>query len=396
MTYTYRAANRAARIIKGRIEAASEQELGEKLVSQGLTLIEASRENILPKRAERLGEKDLQSFTYFLHLVITSGISLMTGLNDIAQQTENRKISNAASLLQEKIESGKSIADSMIEYPEIFPSFYARMVRAGELSGNLERVLSDILSYLEWHIQFRKDIRSALSYPLIVLSAVACLVLVLFVFVIPRFVNILTGLNTELPLPTKVLVLSMNFITGYWPLITLFLILIPVLYGVFYRTPRGRYFIDALILKTPLIGNLSRKLNHSRYFRTFATLYGSGFQMDETLKVSSDTVKNTVIADTFRTISLSVLSGEEFSSALRNSGAFAPLLLNMVEIGEKAGALDTTMLKICDIYEKEIPETLKRIFLVLEPIMIALLGTLVLFTMLSFFLPLYKIISGIN
>jgi type II secretory pathway component PulF len=394
--FNYRAIDEESRINKGKLEASDEDELEERLNSKGLTLIEATKGRFVLHSKLKLSEKDLVNFTYLLNLILSSGISIMSGLSDMAKQSLNRRISSAASFLQAKLETGKSISDSMLEYPELFPSFYTSMVRAGEVSGNLEQVLNDIMAYLEWQIKLKKDVRSALAYPAIVLTAVASLIAILFIFVMPKFMKILADLKVSLPLPTKILVFIVGVIKGYWPLIILFILLIPLVYRIVYNNTTGRRIIDMSILKIPLLGKLVRKLNHSRYFRTFATLFRSGLNMNEILRVSSDVVKNTIIADSFNRVTNAVLGGEKFSRALKNSGDFAPLLVNMVEIGEKTGTLDNTIVRISDIYDREIPETMKKIFTIIEPIILVLLGGLVLLTVASFFLPLYKIVGGIH
>lgn len=394
--FNYRAIDEESRINKGRLEASDEDELEERLNSKGLTLIEATKGRFVLHGKLRLSEKELVDFTYLLNLILTSGIPLMSGLSDMAKQSANRRIATAASFLQSKLETGKSISDSMLEYPELFPSFYTSMVRAGEVSGNLEQVLNDIMAYLEWQIKLKKDVRSALAYPVIVLTAVASLIAILFIFVMPKFMKILADLKVSLPLPTKILVFIVGVIKGYWPLIILFIISVPLIYRIAYNNKTGRRIIDTSILKIPLFGELVRKLNHSRYFRTFATLFRSGLNMNEILRVSSDVVKNTVIADSFNRVTNAVLGGEQFSRALKNSGDFAPLLVNMVEIGEKTGTLDNTIVRISDIYDREIPDTMKKIFTIIEPIILVLLGGLVLLTVASFFLPLYKIVGGIH
>ena len=394
--FNYRAIDEDSRIIKGKIEASDEDDLEQILRSKGLILLESAKGTFVFHRKPKLSEKELIDFTYLLNLILTSGVPLMSGLSDMAKQSANRRIATATSFLQSKLETGKSISDSMLEYPELFPPFYTSMVRAGEVSGNLEQVLNDIMAYLEWQVKLKKDVKSALAYPAIVLTAVVSLIAILFIFVMPKFMKILTDLKVSLPLPTKILVFVVGVFKSYWPLIILCIILIPILYRIAYHTTTGRRMIDMSILELPLIGELVRKLNHSRYFRTFATLFRSGLNMNEILRVSSDVVKNTVIADSFHRVTNAVLGGEQFSRALKNSGDFAPLLVNMVEIGEKTGTLDNTIVRISDIYDREIPETMKKIFTIIEPIMIVLLGGLVLLTVASFFLPLYKIVGGIR
>lgn len=395
-SFTYRAIDEDSRIIKGRLEASDEDDLEQRLHSKGLVLLEATKGTFVLHRKSKLSEKDLVTFTYLLNLILSSGVPLMSGLSDMAKQSANRRIATAVSFLQSKLESGKSISDSMLDYPELFPPFYTSMVRAGEVSGNLEQVLNDLMNYLEWQIKLKKDIKSALAYPVILLTAVASLIAILFIFVMPKFIKILMDLKVSLPLPTKILVFVVGVLKSYWPLIILCIILIPILYRIAYHTTTGRRVIDMSMLKIPLIGELVKKLNHSRYFRTFATLFRSGLNMNEILRVSSDVIKNTIIADSFNRVTNTVLGGEQLSKALKDTGDFGPLLINMVDIGEKTGTLDTTIIRISDIYDREVPETMKKVFTIIEPIIIVLLGGLVLLTVASFFLPLYKIVGGIR
>jgi type IV pilus assembly protein PilC len=394
--FNYRAIDENSSVIKGKRDASDEDDLEQILRSNGLILLEATKSRFVFYGKPRLSEKDLINFTYLLNLILSSGVPLLSGLNQMAQQSANKRISTAASFIQSKLESGKSISDSMAEYPELFPQFYISMVRAGEISGNLEQVLNDVMAYLEWQVKLKKDVKAALAYPAIVLTAVALLIAVLFIFVMPKFMKILADFKVGLPLPTKILMFTVGIIKGYWPLIILCLLSIPFILRIIYGTSTGRRIIDMFFLRIPLFGELVRKLNHSRYFRTFATLFRSGLNMNEILRVSSDVVNNSVIAASFYKVTDAVLGGEQLSKALRDSGEFAPLLVNMVEIGEQTGTLDSTILRISDVYDREIPETMKKIFTIVEPLIIVLLGGLVLLTVASFFLPLYKIIGGIR
>jgi type II secretory pathway component PulF len=395
--YNYRAVGEDTSIIKGRIEASDEAELEERLRLRGLTLIEATKERltVLFKRRQKLKDNELLNFTYFLHLILTSGIPIISGLRDMAKQLGNRRVSSLAGFVHAKVEAGMSLSEAMSEYPDSFPSYYTGMVKAGEASGKLDDVLSDLRNYLEWQIAFKKTIRSAMAYPAIVLTAVILLGTLLFTFVMPKFVRILTELKVPLPMPTKVLIFIASFIKGYWPVIILFLVSIPLIFRFVYKTESGKRMIDLLMLKLPIFGGLIRRLNLSRYFRTFATLYRSGLTIDDTLKISTDVIKNTIIITSLRRVTEVVLGGESLYRAFRDVEGFPPIVINMVEIGEKTGTLDTTALRISEMYDREVSETLRRLFTILEPLIIIMLGALVLLTLASFFLPLYRIVGGI-
>ncbi len=395
-SFHYRAIDNTSRMFQGKIEASDEFDLAERLRADGLSLIEASKEKfILPSRL-RMNEKNLLSFTYFLHLIFSSGVSVMQGLRDIALQSAHKKISETAGLIHTDLSTGKSISESMALHPRIFPAFYVSMIRAGEVSGKLEGVLTDIMAYLEWQIQLKKDIKSLLAYPVIIIIAVCLLITLLFVFIMPKFITIIKSLQVAIPLPTVILMAIVEFFKTYWPIMLLLAVAGPVLMKILYRTPGGKTFFDGLLMQLPLINTFIRKINHSRYFRTFSTLYRSGLSMNDTLRISTDVVKNAVIARSFNRVSNAVLGGDAFNQALRDTGAFDPLLVNMVEVGEKTGTLDDTVLRISEIYDREVPETLKKIFTILEPVIIMLLGGVVLMTLASFFLPFYRMIGGIR
>jgi type II secretory pathway component PulF len=395
-TYSYRAINRDSDIINNKLEASDENDLEEKLGAQGLTLIQAHKVFFQFKSGFRLNDKDLLGLTYFLKMIFASGMSLLDGLSGIGQQSSNTRLSQAASLLCSKIEAGKSMYGSMFEHPETFPPIYVSLIKAGEISGNMETVLDDAMSYLNWKIKLKKDMVSALVYPLMVMTAVFILITILFTFVLPKLTAVLTSMNAELPLVTRIVMAASALIKNFWPLMLLAALALPAMLSFAYRNTFTRRLMDAFVLKIPVIGDLLRKFDYSRYFRTFATLFKTGMSVDKTLNISVSVVKNTSIADTFNSVTNHVLGGELLSKALSRTGGFPPLIVNMVEIGEKTGTLDSSLLNICDIYEKDVPETIKRIFVIIEPAIILMLGMIVLFTIASFFLPLYKIVGGIR
>ncbi|MBI4844466.1 MAG: type II secretion system F family protein [Nitrospirae bacterium] len=394
--YSYRAINRDSEIITDKLDAASEDDLEERLHSMGLTLIEASKKSFEFKRHLKLSDKDLLNLTYFLKLIFSSGMSLLEGLRSIGRQASNTNVSKAAQLLHANIESGKSVYGTMSEHPAVFPPIYVSLVRAGEISGNMDKVLEDASSYLDWKIRLKKDIISAFIYPAIVLTAVVLLMIVLFVFVLPKLIAVLTTMNAELPLVTRALMAFVKFARNYWMIIAAFIIFVNAALFLTYSNRAGKRIIDLLIIRIPLIGTLTRKFDYSRYFRTFATLFRSGLSVDKTLRISASVVKNSVIAESFDNVTNAVIGGELLSSALSKTGNFAPLIINIVEIGEKTGTLDSSVLYVSDIYEKEVPETIKKVFTIIEPLMIITLGAVVLMTIASFFLPLYKLIGGIR
>ena len=398
-TYTFRAVDQDANILSGQFQAQDEADLERKLNMQGLTLIEAMKAGFFT--AEKGGRvrftlQNLVDFSYFLRLIISSGMPITGGLGDLMKNQENRRLAEAATLIHDKLEAGMSLSDAMQEHPALFPDYYTQMIAAGEASGSLEKVLKDLMSYIEWQINFRKTVRSALVYPVMVLSAVILLIGVLFTFVFPRLVGILVGLKVELPLATRIVIATANFGNHYFPLIVLSAAAAFVLFQLWLRTYEGRRKFDSFLLALPLVGTLIRKINLSRYCKTLATLHGAGLNIKKTFTIASAVVQNTVLSEAMAQVTESIMNGKSIAHSMQETGAFPSLVVELVSIGEKSGNLESAVQRASDMFDKEVPETLKKVFSLFEPLIIVLLGALVLVVLLSIFLPIYKVVGGIR
>jgi type II secretory pathway component PulF len=397
-TFTYRAVDSSANILTGRLQARDEDDVEQRLNLQGLTLIETAKAGLfeIGRRGARFTQKDLADFSYFLHMIISSGLSIISGLDDLTRNRGNRKIAHAAELVYGKVNAGMSLSGAMQEHPSLFPDYYVEMVAAGEASGKLEPMLADIMRYLEWQIDFRKTVRSATVYPMVVLGAVLLLVTALFTFVFPRLIGVLTGLRAELPLPTKVLMAATGFVSSHFVVLGLGAAIAAVSVKLWLNTYGGRRRFDAFLLSLPLAGELIRKIDLSRYCKTLATLHAAGLNVDRSFSISASVVRNSVLAEGLAMVTESVVNGEGIAASMRKSGVFPSLVVEMAAIGEKTGNLDTAVRRASDLFDKEVPETLKRLFSIIEPLIILLLGLLVLGVLLSVFLPIYKIVGGIK
>lgn len=398
-SYSYRAIDETSTILTGKLRARNEAELEQKLSMQGMTLIEAETTDLFDfslRKGPKFSEPDLLNFTFILHLIITSGIPLMSGLVDMAQNKEKKKVSQVAELIYQKIESGLSLSSAMQDHPSLFPYYYVQMVKAGENSGSLDTILSDLMRYIEWQIDFKKTIRSAVVYPSIVLGAVILLVILLFTFVFPRLLHILTGLNVELPVQTRIIMGMASFFNQYFLYIVSGLFVVFVLLRMWVNTDTGRRRFDGFVLGVPLIGDIVRKINLSRYFKAVATLYTAGINMEQTFTIASGVVRNSVMHGALSLVTDSVMGGEGIASSMQKSGFFPSLIVDMVSIGEKTGNLDSVAMRASSIFDKEVPEVFKKVMTYVEPLIILVLGGIVLFVLLSVFLPIYKIVGGIR
>lgn len=398
-SYFYRAIDETSTILAGKLFARNEAELEGKLNMQGLTLIEAEKSGFLDllwRKGPKFSDQDLLNFTFLLHLIITSGIPLMSGLRDMTQNKGKKKVSQVAGFIYRKIESGLSLSAAMQDYPSLFPFYYVQMVKAGESSGSLDAVLSDLMNYIDWQISFKKTTRSAVVYPSIVFGAVILLVVLLFTFVFPRLLRILVGLNVELPIQTRIIMGMANFFNTYFLYIIAGIAAVFVLFRIWINTDAGRRGFDGFVLKMPLIGELVKKINLSRYFKALATLYIAGINMQQTFTIASGVVQNAVMHDALSFVTNSVMSGEGIAPAMQKSGVVPSLIVDMVSVGEKTGNLDSVALRASSIFDKEVPDVFRKIMAYAEPLIILILGAIVLFVLLSVFLPIYRIVGGIR
>jgi len=397
-TFSYRAVDGDANVLTGKVQARDESELEKKLNIQGLTLIESVKAGFLDFRRERITfrQQDLSHFSYFLHLIVSSGMSIMNGLKDLKENRENVKIAHVAELIHNKVESGMSLSDAMQEHPGFFPNYYIQMIAAGEASGSLEKMLTDLMRYIEWQINFRKAVRSALAYPAMVFSAVTLLVIVLFTFVFPKLVAVLTGLHADLPLPTKIIIVTAEFINANFLYLFIGIAVLIISIKMWLKTYEGKRTVDSIILAVPFLGDLVRKIDLSRYCKTMSTLYSAGLNIEKTLSISAAVVHNTVLAEALNSVTESVVNGESIAQSMQKTGVFPSLIIGMISIGEKTGNLDSAVQRVSDMFDKEVPETLKKVLSYVEPMIIMMLGIIVLGVLLSVFLPIYKIVGGIR
>ncbi|MDD2854927.1 MAG: type II secretion system F family protein [Desulfuromonadaceae bacterium] len=401
-SFSYRAMNANSGIEEGTISARNESDLELILAQQGLTLIAAEgvgfsglgsfNEMFKPQ----LKDKDLLDFTYLLKLVVSSGIPLLQGIETLTKSNSNKNIGYATQRVMNGIDSGLSLSEVMQGAPNLFPPFYVQMVRAGEVAGTLEGSLDFLVNYLTWQADFKKTVKSSLSYPITVLSILGTLMFVIFTFVFPKMLKALTGMGAELPMPTKIMIAISGFLRGYYLPMFIFIALLVIAIKVFKRSPKGKRLIDGVLLKLPLIGMLIIKINMSRYFKIVATLHAAGINADKTFAIGAEVIGNTVISESMASIARVIVTGESISEAMRRTGYIQPLVIDMMSIAEKTGTMETTLIRASDILDKEVPETIKKVFSYVEPLTMVVLGGMVLLLLLSVFLPIYKSVGQVK
>ena len=397
--YHYKAVTSAGEVVEKTMEAASPANVFESLERSGMTPLKITE--VKAKSSQSLsafGQKkvkldDLVLFTKQLVTLLKAGVPLLSALEALYEQTEHPTLKEVISELYRDVEGGQSLSDAMAKHPKVFPALYVSSIRAGEASGAMEQVLSRMATLLEHDKETRAKLKSAMRYPIIVISSLGIAFLVLMTFVVPRFVDMFLQAGMELPLPTRILIAMSNALQRYGLYGLFGFVALIVAFKQYIKTRTGRYQWDKFKLSMPIIGNLTLKVAMSRFARMFQTLNSSGMPILETLDILSETVGNEVVSRELQKVTLGVRRGEGIAEPLRRSKLFPPMVIRMVAIGEQSGSLDDMLLNISEHYDLEVDYAVKNLSTMIEPMLTVGLGIIVLFLALSIFLPMWNLTS---
>jgi type IV pilus assembly protein PilC len=342
--------------------------------------------------------KTLMVFTRQLATLIDAGLPLLRGLNVLAKQERDVFLKNTINQVADSVQGGSTFSESLALHPKIFNKLFINMVKAGELGGVLELVLGRLAEFQEKAQKVKNKVKSAMIYPVIVLSLAMIIMAFLFVFIVPRFESIFHDMLGDKPLPaiTKSVIGISGFMQDHWLILIGAIVVLIAGYKVVARTPTGRMVIDRVALRAPLFGDLTRKNSISRFARTLGTLVTSGVPILQALNITRETAGNTVIANAISRVHDSVKDGESIVQPLDASGAFPPMVISMVDVGEETGQLPEMLLKIAEVYDDEVDNSVAGLTSMLEPIMIVMLAVIVGTIVIALFMPLISIIGGLQ
>jgi len=395
--FKYKAVDQNGKHISGILYADNEKNLQENLRRTNLYLISA-QETKPPKEVRlwrKVKRKDLLTFSVHLQTIVSAGIPIIQGLGDLIDQTGNPTFKKVLEDVRSAIQAGSSLSEALEKHPKAFSDLYVSVIHAGETSGNLDSVLTDLIGFLEWQEEIISSIRQATIYPIIVLTAVTGLVILLMTFVFPRFTAIFEKANVPLPLPTRIVMAISHFLVNDWPYLIGGFILFLILFRMFIKTDAGRHTFDRLKLKIPIFGKLILKINLSRFSHYLGTLIRAGIDITQSLFIVEKVIENVILSDIIRITRARVQAGEFMSDSLREYPQFPPLVIRMISIGESSGNLEETLGKVSSYYDREVPATIKKVFAIFEPLVIVFLASIVLLMALSMFLPLYQMMGVI-
>jgi type IV pilus assembly protein PilC len=395
--FTYQGTNKAGTKVTGERTANTKDELKASLRREQINvskLSEKGKEFSIPSFGSGVDSKELAIFTRQFSVMIDAGLPLVQCLEILAGQQENKTFQKILNGTRASVEGGSTLSAAMKQYDKVFDALYYNMVEAGETGGILDTILQRLSSYIEKNVKLKRAVKSAMIYPIAVLGIAGAVIILLLWKVVPIFITLFNGLGVDLPLPTRIVIMLSNFVGSiYGLLILVFFVGIIFALKFWYGTPQGRYAIDSILLKLPLIGILLRKIAVARFTRTLGTLISSGVPILEGLDITARTSGNAVVERAITETRKAVEAGRSLVDPLKETDVFPGMVTQMIGVGEQTGAMDAMLQKIADFYEDEVDAAVKDLLTAMEPIMIVVLGVVVGGIVISMYLPLFSLIG---
>ncbi len=404
-TFDYKVRDRDGRLISGSLEADSLALVSTKLRDMGFAPVEIKaaskvglkKEIHIPGVTDRVKLKDVALMSRQLATMVSAGLTLVRALGVLADQLESKPLREALVAVRQDVEQGSSLSQAIEKLPKVFPPLYVSMVRAGEAGGQLDMVLLKLSTTLEKQVELRSKVKSAMSYPAIVVCLVIVIVTALMIFVVPIFKKLFASLHAPLPVPTQIVITISNVIASIWLLVVIAVVAAIIIgFRKWISTPNGRRKWDAFKLKPPVFGPLAHKVALARFTATLASLLTAGVPIIESLDIVADNSGNQLVADAVRAAQDGVREGRSLSSSLGQSPVMPIMVTQMIETGEESGALDAMLDKVATFYDNEVNATVESLTSILEPLLIVTMGAAIGAIVVSMYLPMFNIYSIIQ
>jgi type IV pilus assembly protein PilC len=400
-TYVFKGRNRTGEVMVGERIAEDRETLRQILRREQVMLTsvkEKGREIALPKLGKRgkVKAKELAIFTRQFSVMIDAGLPLVQCLDILGNQEEHKYFQQVILATRSDVEGGMSLAEAMKRHPKCFDALFCNMIAAGEAGGILDTILKRLAVYIEKAVKLKGQVKSAMIYPIAVISIAAIVIGVILWKVIPTFAQLFAGLGAELPLPTRVVIALSNNLVRFMPFLVGGFFATAWGFKSYYSTEKGRRVIDRITLKLPILGPILRKIAVARFCRTLSTLMASGVPILDGLDITARTSGNAIIEDAILTTRRSIERGETIAAPLKETGVFPGMVVQMIGVGEATGALDTMLGKIADFYEEEVDVAVEGLLTLLEPLMIAILGGAVGGIVIAMYMPIFDLISKLT
>ncbi len=357
---------------------------------------EKGKEIAVPKFGGKVPPQLVAIFTRQFSVMIDAGLPLVQCLEILGSQQEHKVFRRGLIQIRQDVESGSSLADAMRKHPKIFNDLYTNMVAAGEAGGILDTILQRLASYIEKAVKLNSQVKSAMIYPVAVISIAVIVVAIILWKVIPVFAALFKGLGAELPLPTRVVIALSNFIADYWWLMGGLGFAFVFAIRRYHETYKGKRVLDNIMLKAPILGLLLRKIAVARFCRTLSTLTSSGVPILDGLTITAKTAGNSIVEDAIMATRKSVEEGKTISEPLGDTDVFPTMVVQMIAVGEQTGALDTMLSKIAEFYEDEVDLAVAGLMKLLEPVLIAFLGVAIGGIVIAMYMPMFSLIGQVG
>lgn len=402
-TFAWTGRSRDGKSAKGTMDAANEAAVVSNLRRQG---VQANKVKAAGKglNAElnigflkpKITTKDLVVFTRQFATMIDAGLPLVQCLDILSSQQDNKTFKEILLKIKEDVESGSTFADALKKHPKAFNELYVNLVAAGEVGGILDTILNRLATYIEKALKLKKQVKSAMTYPTTIIGIALVVIAVILVFVIPAFEKMFADFGGALPMPTQIVINISNFVQDYILLIIGAIVLLIFTAKKIYATEKGREKIDHWSLSLPVFGVLIRKVAVAKFSRTMSTMISSGVPILDGLDIVRKTAGNKTVEKAISNVRRSISEGKTIAEPLKASGVFPPMVCQMIEVGEQAGALDTMLSKIADFYDDEVDDAVGNLTAMMEPLLMLFLGTTVGGLVIAMYLPIFKLAGTVG
>src|SRR5580658_5726514 len=405
LTFDYKVRDRAGKLVQGQLEGDSLALVVGKLREMGYMPVAVTpksgvnvrKEISIPGITNRVKLAETAVATRQLATMVDSGLSVVRSLGLLSAQTENKELARILGEVLQEVERGSSLSAAVAKFPKVFSTLFITMVQAGEAGGNLDSVLLDLSSTMEKQAALNRTIKTAMTYPIVVLSVMSIIFLSLLIFIVPVFSKLFKSLGAKLPLPTQMMIDASHIILGPGALVVVAVIVAGVVaLRKWIKTDKGRHKWDAFKLKPPIFGELIHKVSIARFSHTLASLTQSGVPILTSLDIVAGTAGNQIVGDVLMEAKGAVREGRALAEALReHEEVIPPLVIQMVEVGEQTGALDNMLHKVGEFYDGEVENTVNNMTSLLEPILTVVMGVMVGFMVICMYLPMFDYIKHV-
>ena len=402
-TYVFKAIDLVGQHAKGEVDAESKQSVADQLKAKGLIVLEIAEKGRASKDIElpwmnRIKIGDLAILSRQLATMVSSGMTILRALYVLEAQTENKKLAEVLVDVRKDVEAGLPLSDALERHSKVFNPLFVAMTRAGETGGVLEDSLLRIADQLEKEESLRRQVKSAMAYPIVILTFAMVVMLAMVAFIVPVFAGVFEELgDAKLPAMTRFTMGISDAVTGYWYLLILATGGLVFAFIKWKKTPKGRGMWQRFLLRVPFkIGDIFQKVALARWSRTFSALMGAGVPLLQAIDITARTAGNIVVEEAMANVTTSVKAGGTIAQPLMDSPVFPSMVGHMVKVGEETGALTTMLSKIGDFYEDQVAASVKALTSILEPVMIVIVGAIVGFIVISMYLPLFSVYDQIK